>query len=203
MRVVVPFDAAEPKTRLAPRLDSDERAAFGVAMLRDVLETVREAGHEPEVLSTAAVELDRPVTVDERPLSPAVNAVLAAREEPVAVVMADLPLVTADALSHLTGPDADVTLAPGLGGGTNAVLARDPGFRVDYHGGSYRKHRERAVTSGLSLTTVDSFRLALDIDEPDDLVEVLLHGRGHAAAWLREAGFELVTDERGLTARRH
>jgi 2-phospho-L-lactate guanylyltransferase len=38
-------------------------------------------------------------------------------------------------------------------------------------------------------------RLASDVDEPADLVEVLLHGEGEAAAWLREAGFELDAGE--------
>lgn len=203
MRVVVPFDARDPKTRLAPALGAGERAAFATAMLRDVLETVRAAGHTPEVRSTAAVEVDAPVTVDKQPLSPAVNAVLAAHEGPIVVVMADLPLVTPDALSRLTAPDVDVALVPGLGGGTNAFLARDSAFRVDYHGGSYRKHREQVAASGASLATVDSFRLSLDVDEPGDLAEVLLHGDGRAATWLREAGFELAADERGLVARRN
>lgn len=201
MRVLVPFDAREPKTRLDPVLDPDERAAFARAMLADVLGALRAGGHAPELLATAPVEIDAPVTVDERPLSPAVNDVLADREQ-TAVVMADLPLVGPDALARLTAPAADLVLAPGLGGGTNAVLARDPGFRVDYHDGSYRTHREWASERDASVVTVDSFRLAMDIDEPDDLAEVLLHGDGHAAAWLREAGFELVAGERGLAARR-
>lgn len=200
MHVVVPFDASEPKTRLAPVLDTGERSRFAAAMLRDVLETLRAAGHTPEVLATAPVDVGAPVTVDQQPLTPAVNAVLAAHEAPVLVVMADLPLVVPDTIRRLTGAGADLALAPGLGGGTNAFCARHPAFRVDYHNGSYRKHRERAAACGATTTTVDSFRLALDIDKPDDLVEVLLHGEGHAETWLRKAGFELVTGERGLTA---
>jgi 2-phospho-L-lactate guanylyltransferase len=202
MRVVVPFDARDPKTRLAPTLGTQERAAFATAMLRDVLGTIRAAGHTPEIRATAPIDVDAPVTVDERPLSPAVNAALAGRAPPTAVVMADLPLATPDALSRLTVSEADVTLVPGLGGGTNAFLVRDTTFRVDYHGGSYRKHREQVAGSGATLATVDSFRLALDIDEASDLAEVLLHGDGHAERWLREAGFELVAGERGLAARR-
>jgi 2-phospho-L-lactate guanylyltransferase len=38
-------------------------------------------------------------------------------------------------------------------------------------------------------------RLSTDVDEPTDLVEVLLHGEGEAAAWLRAAGFELDAGE--------
>jgi 2-phospho-L-lactate guanylyltransferase len=44
------------------------------------------------------------------------------------------------------------------------------------------------------VTTVDSFRLAVDVDDLADLVEVLVHGTGSAAEWLRDAGFALETE---------
>jgi 2-phospho-L-lactate guanylyltransferase len=195
MRVVVPFDARDPNTRLAPVLDSEQRRDFAGAMLRDVLGALREAGHDPEVLATDSLDVDAPVTVDDRPLTPAVNAALSGTDGPVAVVMADLPLATPRALEGLFAPDADVVLAPGVGGGTNAILTRAPDFRVDYHGVSFRDHREAAATVGAEVATVDSFRLALDVDDPADLAEVLLHSDGEATAWLREAGFAISTGD--------
>ncbi|PSP87830.1 2-phospho-L-lactate guanylyltransferase [Halobacteriales archaeon QS_4_69_34] len=247
MRVVVPFAAERPKTRLAGVLGGDERRALARAMLRDVLAAVLAAGHTPEVLATAPIDLDpigaRPaevgrtgvdpagdrsaavdvsVTVDERPLTAAVNGILADPErrprssadrvadadpddpdpgpgsgpgpEPIAVVMADLPLATPAALSGLFAPGADVVLAPGRGGGTNALLARHPDFRVDYHGTSYLDHRERARQVDASVAGVDSFRLATDVDERADLAEVLVHGTGRTRTWLDGAGFELRVD---------
>lgn len=211
--VLVPFDASTPNTRLAPILDERERRAFATAMLADVLAVLERVGLDRTVLSTAPLDErsapDAPVTVDDRPLTAAVNARLAgdlvgtaeppvpSRERPVAVVMADLPLVTADAVRRLVADDgADVTMAPGLGGGTNALCVREATFRVDYYGASCRDHREAARERGLSVATVDSFRLATDIDERADLVEVLLHGEGTAArGWLRDAGFTLVTGD--------
>ena len=193
MRVLVPFDSRDPNTRLSPVLDVDERREFATVMREHVVTTVRGAGHEPELLVTESVEADCPVRVDDRPLSVAVNDVLAAASGPVAVVMADLGLVTADALGTLLEPAADLVLAPGLGGGTNALVARHRDFRVDYHGDSYRTHRREAEQCAGSVETVDSFRLAVDIDEPDDLRELLLHGHGDAPSWLRAAGFELET----------
>lgn len=202
MRVLVPFDAGDPNTRLSPVLDSDERAAFATAMLDDVLAAVRAADHDPELLATESIDRSCPVRVDERPLSTAVNAVLESAEEAVAVVMADLALATADSVASLFDPSAEVVLAPGLGGGTNALVARHSDFRVDYHGGSYRKHCQQARDCGASVHTVDSFRLALDVDEPADLPEVLLHGEGQASEWLREAGFSLdTTDGRCVVTR--
>jgi 2-phospho-L-lactate guanylyltransferase len=192
MEVVVPFAVERPKTRLADALAPAERESFARAMLADVLAAVCAAGREPTVLATAPVEVDAPVTVDDRPLTEAVNARLDGA--PVAVVMADLPLATGSAVERLLAPDADVVFAPGLGGGTNALVARHPEFRVDYHGASIRDHRRIARDVGASAATVDSFRLATDVDEPSDLAEVLLHGEGQAREWLVDAGFELAVD---------
>ena len=130
---------------------------------------------------------------------------LAAHEGPVLVsafdagvlaevrVAADLALVTPTAVECLVdaAADADVAIAPGRGGGTNALVVSHPDFRVDFHGVSYRDHRRIAREVGASVAVVDSMRLATDVDVPADLAEVLLHGDGEAAVWLSEAGFEL------------
>lgn len=195
MRVVVPYAGTEPKTRLASVLDPEERAAFARAMLDDVLEAVRESGNEPEVLSTEPLDLDVRVLVDERALTPAVNAVLAGSDEPVAVVMADLPLAHGDDLERLFAAPGDVAIVPGRGGGTNALVSRHLEFRVDYHGVSFLDHVNAARDVGASVEVVDSHRLSTDVDERADLVEVLLHGRGRAREWLIEAGFELAVSE--------
>ncbi|MFC6974287.1 2-phospho-L-lactate guanylyltransferase [Halomicroarcula sp. GCM10025709] len=195
MRVVVPVSGSDPKTRLADVLDADERLAFTEAMLGDVVETLAAAGHAPEVVATAAVDCPAPVTVDERPLDPLINGLLADAAGALAVVMADLPLLSGDAVERLFAPDADVVLAPGLGGGTNAFVCRHPDFRVDYHGASIRDHRRIAREIGADLVEVDSRRLATDIDEPADLAEVLLHSDGRAADWLVDAGVELAFED--------
>ncbi|MFB6166404.1 MAG: 2-phospho-L-lactate guanylyltransferase [Haloarculaceae archaeon] len=197
MRVVVPFAAAAPKTRLGPALSAAERVEFSRVLLADVLGAIDDTDRQPPVtvLSTEPVDVDASVSVDDRPLSDAVNAVfedrVAGGDEAVAVVMSDLALATPAALDRLFGADGDVVLAPGRGGGTNAVVSRHPGFRVDYHGASIRDHRRAAGAVGADLTEVDSYRLGIDVDEPEDLAEVLLHGRGAAPTWLRERGFEL------------
>ena len=195
MRTFVPFDAVEPKTRLSPVLSSDERHAFARVLLADVLDTLSACGREPTVLANAPLDIDTPVLVDDRPLTDAVNGVLAEKEGPVAVVMADLGLATPEALSSLYATDDDVVLAPGRGGGTNAFCARHPSFRVDYHGASIRDHRAIAREIDASTETIDSFRLSTDIDEPIDLAELLLHGDGQAAEWLANAGIGLEVNE--------
>jgi len=194
MRTVVPFDPRNPNSRLAPVLDDDERRReFAAAMLADVLDAVRGAGGDPEILATAPVERNvaAPVSVDERSLSAAVQAEID-DGVPVAVVMADLALATPEAVGGLFDADGDVALAPGTAGGTNALVVREPGFSVDYHGASFRDHRAAAERAGLAVATVDSFRLAVDVDDESDLVDVLVHGEGRARDWLADAGFGLA-----------
>ncbi|SEL84006.1 phospholactate guanylyltransferase [Haloferax larsenii] len=190
--MVVPFGAQSPKTRLAPLLDGDERRDFAVAMLRDVLDAVRDAGGTPLVLADAPLDapIDAPVAVDDRPLTDAVNNQLAAGT-PVAVVMADLALATPEALARLFETTGDVVAAPGLGGGTNALVVRHPDFSVDYHGASIADHRRLADEAGVTFVEVDSLRLAVDVDEPADFVDVLLHGEGRAHEWVVDAGIHL------------
>lgn len=195
MRTLVPFDATNPKTRLAPVLSPGERAAFARRMLQDVLSAVRAAGGEPAVLATESVECSAPVTVDKRSLDDVVNDRLGAAEGPTAIVMADLALATADSLAALFGTDGDVVLAPGRGGGTNAIVSRHPAFRVDYHDTSITDHRAIAAEIDARLREVDSYRLGTDVDDPQDLAEVLLHANGEAAEWLRAAGFDLAIED--------
>lgn len=190
MRVIVPFAADNPKSRLSGTLDPDERSALANAMLEDVLDALRAAGHEPEVLATAPIEASAPVTVDRRALTRAVNAVLA-DGAPWAVVMADLGLVTTAAIDRLFDAPGDVVLAPGRAAGTNALVVRRSDFRVDYHGSSYLDHLRAAHELGASVSVIDSHRLSTDIDEEEDLVELLVHGEGRAREWLLNAGFEL------------
>ncbi|MFD1642305.1 2-phospho-L-lactate guanylyltransferase [Halohasta litorea] len=197
MRCFVPFAVEAPKSRLAPVLTPGERRSFATAMLCDVLDALDTAGIAATVLSTAPITDDRvtdraAVTVDDRALTTAVNARLA-EETPTLIVMADLPLVEPADIQELLASEAAISMAPGLGGGTNALAVREPRFRVDYHGASYLDHRRAAADLGATVGTVDSRRLATDIDEPEDLAEVLIHGTGAAHDWLADAGFELDT----------
>lgn len=192
MRVVVPYAVQSPKTRLSPALHEAERTELSRAMLADVLDAISETGPTPEVLATAPIDLAVPVTVDDRPLTPAVNAIL--RDGvPVAVVMADLALATPVEIAALLDAPGELVIAPGRAGGTNAFVSRHPDFRVDYHGTSYLDHLAVARRIGASVYPIDSHRLSTDIDERADLVELLIHGEGRAHDWLVDAGFELDT----------
>jgi 2-phospho-L-lactate guanylyltransferase len=210
MQVVVPYRVADPKTRLASLLSPAERETLSRAMLADVLDAVAATGHGATVLATEPFDVpgdtDAAVRVDDRPLTPAVDAVLADHvgpERPVAVVMADLALVTPEALGRLFEADGEVVFAPGRGGGTNALVSRHPAFRTDYHGASYRDHRRACERLGVSPVSVDSYRLGTDVDAPADLVEVLLHApEGGRTRRLLAERFTLTAGEGRVTVER-
>jgi 2-phospho-L-lactate guanylyltransferase len=116
--------------------------------------------------------------------------------------MADLALSRPTDLRRLFDAEGDVVAVPGLGGGTNALVVRHPEFRVDYHGASFRDHREIAAEVGAEFHVLDSHRLATDVDERSDLVELLIHGTGEAANWLDAAGFVLAETDGRVDVRR-
>jgi 2-phospho-L-lactate guanylyltransferase len=191
---VIPFRPVDPKTRLAPLLSLPEREAFARAMLADVVGAVRAAGLDPLLLSTHPYDCPG-VEVRLAPvgLSDALNALLPTLAGPVLIVMADLPLADAEAVRRLVGTACDVAIAPGRGGGTNAIYLRDPTrFHVDYYEVSVQKHLQIAEDAGLSVECVDSFRLYLDLDEEEDLVDLLIHGEGRARAYLESLGIGLL-----------
>lgn len=213
MDVYVPYDPRNPKTRLSPLLTESERHELSRMMLQDVVETIASTGHAPIVLTTEPLNLDIKTVVSTKPLSNAVNSILRRYNhperqvpeqltaQPVSIVMADLGLLTEDALARLFTVEADVTLAPGLRGGTNALVTRSAGFHVDYHGTSYLDHRAIARERGLEVTEIDSLRLSCDIDEPDDIIELLLHGTGQAREYI-DTHFELAPKGEADTIRR-
>jgi 2-phospho-L-lactate/phosphoenolpyruvate guanylyltransferase len=84
------------------------------------------------------------------------------------IAHSDLPL--AHALDRLARP-ATVTLVPdGRRDGTNVLalpIAAD--VPASYGGGSFRRHLELAMAAGHAVRVVADVRLALDIDNPDDV----------------------------------
>jgi 2-phospho-L-lactate guanylyltransferase len=194
---VIPFRPSNPKTRLSCVLEPEERDEFARMMLFDVIEAVIDAGLKPLVLSTGPYAIgDVPVLISIGGLNEALNAFLAERDEPILIIMADLPLATGDAVRRVISTTKEMAIVPGRGGGTNAIyLSKGSSFRVDYYKGSFLKHAAIARERGLSYESIDSFRLHTDMDEKEDLVELIIHGRGKSRKYLEDLGFELSTEK--------
>ena len=204
IRIVVPFKLDNAKSRLAPALKPVERRLLAFAMLRDVLEAVYGFGKVTILsrpgLDIADVGCDVEIVESELNLNDALNAFIAHEAmqgwpRDILIVMADLALLTQNDVVGILSCRGDVVLSPGRGGGTNMILIRAPEFRTCYQGLSFPKHQDYARQAGLGIYVFESFRAGCDIDCPEDLAEVLLHGRGEARALLERMGFSV--SERG------
>ena len=200
MKIVVPFKRKNAKSRLAGILTPDERDTLAMNMLRDVMDALD--GFEVDILTSSMlsnrdVDFSSYILLSDSGLNEALNEYLNSRaghdNDSVMIVMADLPLISSKHIREIAGLDADVVIAPGKGGGTNILYIKDPsGFHVDYYGASFLDHLRIARESGASVEVYDSFAVSTDIDEPEDLVELLMHGDGAAASMLTDSGFDVV-----------
>jgi 2-phospho-L-lactate/phosphoenolpyruvate guanylyltransferase len=193
MRVVaVPVKSlSRAKTRLSPALTGLERGALTLAMLEDVLDAALSVpGWETWVISPDEVALEiaagrgaRPIPEAKPPLANAIRQVEAkAKEEganALAVLPADVPLVTVDTLHEALRTLGAVVLARSADGSGTSLLLRRPPRAIPARFGpdSFRRHVELAETRGLPVSVVERRELSFDVDRPDDILTLLADGR--------------------------
>jgi len=210
IHMVIPFKHENAKSRLSSVLSPVERRLLAFAMLRDVLSAVLGQGWAT-VLSRPGLDIfevgcDVEIVESELELNDALNSLIAEEGRrgwplEILIVMADLALLTEKDVVGILNCEGDLVLCPGRGGGTNMILIRSPAFRTCYQGLSFPRHLAFAREAGLSVTVFESFRAGCDIDEPEDLSEVLLHGRGETKALLEKLNFKLSEDPRSSCTR--
>jgi 2-phospho-L-lactate guanylyltransferase len=193
MRVVaVPVKSlSRAKTRLSPALTGLERGALTLAMLEDVLDAALSVpGWETWVISPDEVALEiaagrgaRPIPEAKPPLANAIRQVEAkAKEEganALAVLPADVPLVTVDTLHEALRTLGAVVLARSADGSGTSLLLRRPPRAIPARFGpdSFRRHVELAQARGLPVSIVERRELSFDVDRPDDILTLLADGR--------------------------
>jgi 2-phospho-L-lactate guanylyltransferase len=198
MRVVaIPVKAlTKAKSRLAPELTPLERGALTLAMLEDVLDaTLAVAGWDTWVVSPDEAVLEiaarrgaSAIPEEKGPLSQAIRQaeVLAKEREAdaLAVVPADLPLVTPDAITAALHTLGTVVIAPSADrAGTNLLLRRPPrAIQARFGPDSYNRHLAAATAKGLPVSTVERRELAFDLDHPGDILTLLASGRAGRTA---------------------
>ena len=191
MKAIIPFKLNNPKSRLSSILSLEERRKLAELMLEDVLDVVLRFIDNVIVLvpKNIHLSLDVKVVEDRRDLNDAINSRI---EKDTAIIMSDLPLLNDRVLKDFLNRDGDIIIAPGRRGGTNMLLIRDERFRVSYHYGSFLKHVEIAKKLGLKVEIFDSFYASIDIDNEQDLLELLIHGKGKKSYdFLLSIGFKL------------
>src|SRR5918996_1128599 len=202
MRVIaVPVKSLErAKGRLAAVLEPLERAALTLAMLEDVLDAcLAVPGWQTWVVSPDEAVLEvsgrraRPIAEEDPGLLAAIRQVEeeAAGADVLAVVLGDLPLLTAPALElalHTLGPV--VAVPSDSDRGTNVLLRRPPSVIPARFGtDSYRRHREAAEVLGVPFSSVEAPEMAFDLDRPADILRLLDEGgRGRTRATCLEMG---------------
>jgi len=193
MRVVaVPVKSlSRAKTRLSPALTGLERGALTLAMLEDVLDAALSVpGWETWVVSPDEVALEiaagrgaRPIPEAKPPLANAIRQVeTKAKQEganTLAVLPADVPLVTADTLHEALRTLGAVVLARSADGSGTSLLLRRPPRAIPARFGpdSFRRHVELAEVRGLPVSVVERRELSFDVDRPDDILTLLADGR--------------------------
>lgn len=220
MKAIIPLKKEGAKSRLGHFLSESEREELAVSMLKDVLVALSESEIEDveiisrcsqggvaeeaqvngalDLISKSKLRVD--VKEDERGLNEVLNDAITKEKEPVLILMADLPLATPESINEIIEHEKDVVIVPGRKGGTNALFLRRPyAFFVSYYGMSFSKHIETAKQRNLSHAVCDSFFISTDIDEVEDLIELLIHGNGFAADYLRRIGVCLHVDNDSKT----
>lgn len=179
------------KQRLSPVLELEERRALAAAMMEDVLETLASWDARPPVAvvtsDSQATALARQYTFDiiadpeNRSETDAIEHATRAAVEggwtSTLVIPADIPLITADEVQSIvaSAPAEGSVLVPAADGrGTNAVL-RSPAslFPLRFGNDSFLPHRRAAEDTGKPVVILELPGIALDVDRPDDLDELL------------------------------
>ena len=211
---VVPVkDTAIAKQRLAPALPAHLRQALALAMLEDVLAALAQARRlvrrllvtiDPEAIRLAArYGFD---CIAEGAEDGHTGAVMAAARRLAAeggggmlTLPGDIPLVTAEEIERLIGahrPAPSFTIAPSHDEkGSNAILMSPPdAVPLRFGDDSFFPHLAAAEAHGIAPTIVHLPGIALDIDNPADLLHFArLGSRTRAGLWLAEHASAIVS----------
>ena len=190
MQVLIPFKPVNPKKRLSNVMRREEREKFAFYMLLDVLNVLENFDFKIYIISTHPFEIEGyDVEIDSRSLDEAINSRIKGE---TAVIMSDIPLINENVIEEFFDMEGDIVITPGRRGGTNMILIRNDLFKVSYYYCSYIKHLKRAKDLNLKFSTFDSFFASTDIDTPEDLLELMIHGeRKISYDYLRSIGFRI------------
>lgn len=190
--ILVPIkNTATAKQRLAAILDQAARTRLAQAMLHDVLTTLHQWKNRPRVgIVTSdpyATELaqEYKFEVISDPDNPgetgaiemATQFCVERGEEFTLVIPGDIPLIQASELEEILkhAPKEGSVLAPaGDGRGTNAAFRRPANlFPLRFGNDSFIPHRAAAQATGKPCVVLKLPSLAVDVDNPEDLEQLI------------------------------
>lgn len=186
---------SEAKSSLSAVLAPQQRRRLVLSMLADVLGAVHQA---PSISNAIVVSPDERVLNFARlhgaegvaepdlglneALKLAIRHTISKGVDSVLILPADLPLLKSADVENLiamASAPKDVVIAPSKAKGTNALFLRPPGLiNLRFGGESFPLHVKEASQVGVRSRVYRSTTVALDIDEPEDLLSVETLGLG-------------------------
>jgi 2-phospho-L-lactate guanylyltransferase len=190
--ILVPVkNLANAKERLAPLLAPAERQALAEAMLRDLCQELGEWLDRPPIALVTGDPLARQLAhahslkvIDDLSnpgetgaIEMATRFAESAGADFTLVIPADIPLLDVRDLARIIAAapaEGSVLVPAGDGRGTNAVLRRPPSlFRLRFGNDSFVPHLRSARSTGQPCLVLDCPSLAVDVDNPADLLSLL------------------------------
>jgi 2-phospho-L-lactate guanylyltransferase len=181
------------KQRLSAVLDQPARTELAQAMLHDVVSALAAWPRRPAcALVTSdpfAIDLaeeydfelipDRTNPGETGAIEMATRLCVARGIDSTLVIPADIPLIQASELEQILhhAPDDGSVLAPAADGrGTNAVFRRPANlFPLRFGNDSFKPHLAAAQATGKPCIVLQLPSLAVDVDNPEDLRQLLTH----------------------------
>ena len=191
--VIVPVkDLSKAKERLSAVLPQSERTTLAYAMLEDVLTALKNSKLPDRkfivTLDTKAIEIAKGLDIEvieeteQNGESASVDyASLVCMDmgaTSVLVIPGDAPLITSEDIDFILErekEDPSIIFVPARDKlGTNAFLRKPPNAIPSMFGhDSFNKHKAEADRCGIPHESFENPRIALDIDNPDDLKEFM------------------------------
>jgi 2-phospho-L-lactate/phosphoenolpyruvate guanylyltransferase len=181
------------KQRLAAVLDQPARTELAQAMLHDVVAALAAwAGRPACALVTSdgfALELARQYDFEVIPdpanpgetgaIEMATEICVARGIDSTLVIPADIPLIQASEVEQILAraPEEGSVLAPAADGrGTNAAFRRPANlFPLRFGNDSFKPHLAAAQATGKPCVVLQVPSIAVDVDNPEDLRQILAH----------------------------
>ncbi len=203
MKVIIPVSPINSlKTRLSEFLNKEERKHLLLNMLRDIIRAldgldVVIISRDEEILDFAKNELKAEIVKEKyKGLNNAIKqAFNEIDDEEVIIIPADIPLIKKEHIKDILelSKDYDLIIAPSRGGGTNLLYLKSKNsIELKYEGFSFLKHLEEAKKKNLKYYIYDSFLISVDINTPEDLGEIFIHGDNtYTKNYLKSLGIEV------------
>jgi 2-phospho-L-lactate guanylyltransferase len=184
----------ESKTRLSPFLTKEERVELLKVMIKDIVQIIRDEVEEiilvsnDENVKDYAKELNVSFILEKEHKEDRLNNALSDAiqevkmyfdDKDILILPSDIPLIKKEHIITVKQMDKDLIISPSKGGGTNLLcLNSDYDFKTCFGDMSFFKHLNTANNLNMSINLIESFYISIDMNTPEDLGELILHGTG-------------------------